>query len=59
MAIAQMLMSQVESAMGRTSIETNLRQFLLVLAVSLSVATLPIAAFRQRRAELAQESEEV
>ena len=31
----------LESAMGEVAIETNLKQFLLVLSVSLSVATLP------------------
>jgi monovalent cation:H+ antiporter, CPA1 family len=36
-----MLISQVESAMEGATIETNLKQFLLVLSVSLSVATLP------------------
>ncbi|WP_199337037.1 cation:proton antiporter [Oscillatoria sp. FACHB-1407] len=41
MAIAQVLISQVESAMREVTIETNLKQFLLVLSVSLSVATLP------------------
>lgn len=41
MAIAQVLISQVESAIGEATIETNLKQFLLVLSVSLSVATLP------------------
>lgn len=39
----------LESAMGEVAIETNLKQFLLVLAVSLSVATLPqiFSWFRQ------------
>lgn len=31
----------IESALGEAAIETNLKQFLLVLSVSLSVATLP------------------
>ncbi|WP_009630400.1 cation:proton antiporter [Synechocystis sp. PCC 7509] len=39
----------LESAIGEVAIETNLKQFLLVLAVSLSVATLPqiFSWFRQ------------
>lgn len=39
----------LESAMGEAAIETNLKQFLLVLSVSLSVATLPqvFSWFRQ------------
>ena len=31
----------VESSLGEVAIEANLKQFLLVLSVSLSVATLP------------------
>lgn len=39
----------LESAMGEVGVETNLKQFLLILAVSLSVATLPqiFSWFRQ------------
>lgn len=39
----------LESAIGEVAIETNLKQFLLILAVSLSVATLPqiFSWFRQ------------
>ena len=39
----------LESAIGEVAIETNLKQFLLVLAVSLSVVTLPqiFSWFRQ------------
>lgn len=49
MVITQALIGQFESAMEEVVIGSNLKQFLLVLSVSLRVATLPqiVPCFRK------------